>query len=220
MTIHLRHAARAAGLTTEDVRVAESVLGHRHVLTRAVTKQHAVSVQAFVTVVVFLVAAVGVLVHVPLSPLVAGIGGVVALALLVVRGLVRCVTRDRANQLIAKGLDDVALDVVERERRRLSSPRERERLARSLVKLRSDAERWSRIHPRFRPLPGVVQLRHLSRELDDVVALLRAPQVRVRAVALTERLLTDGCSSPLYGDELEPLREELNRIRFLLAPVA
>jgi hypothetical protein len=35
-------------------------------------------------------------------------------------------------------------------------------------------------------------------------------------VALTERLLSDGSGSPLYANELEPLREELNRIRYLL----
>jgi hypothetical protein len=38
----------------------------------------------------------------------------------------------------------------------------------------------------------------------------------VQGVALTARFLSDGYGSPLYGNEVEPLREELNRIRYLL----
>ena len=39
----------------------------------------------------------------------------------------------------------------------------------------------------------------------------------MRGVALTSRLLTDGGTSPLFGTDAELLREELTRIRFLLA---
>jgi hypothetical protein len=48
------------------------------------------------------------------------------------------------------------------------------------------------------------------------VEALRRDRVRVQGVALTSRLLSDGQSSPLYANEVGPLREELNRIRFLL----
>jgi hypothetical protein len=39
---------------------------------------------------------------------------------------------------------------------------------------------------------------------------------RVRGVALCERLLSDGVSSPLYRNDGEALRRELGRIRFAL----
>jgi hypothetical protein len=38
----------------------------------------------------------------------------------------------------------------------------------------------------------------------------------VQGVALAARFLSDGYGSPLYGNDVEPLREELNRIRYLL----
>jgi hypothetical protein len=128
----------------------------------------------------------------------------------------RKIARERAQDLIAAGDDSVVLSVVARERRRLGSRKERERLAKSLEALHRDALRWNEILPQFRPPHGVVQLRYLPRELKALTTALRRDRVRVQGVALATRFLTDGYRSPLYGDELEPLREELNRIRFLL----
>ena len=140
----------------------------------------------------------------------------VAVAFVVLWLVVRSVAREQAQGLIAAGADSVVLDVVARERRRLASRGEREALARSLASLHRDALRWNRTHPHFRPLFGVAQLRHVSREVDALVAALRRDRVRVQGVALTSRFLSDGQSSPLYANEIGPLREELNRIRFLL----
>jgi hypothetical protein len=52
--------------------------------------------------------------------------------------------------------------------------------------------------------------------VKSIAKALRGDRVGVQGVALTVRLLTDGCQSPLYANELGPLREELNRIRYLL----
>jgi hypothetical protein len=71
--------------------------------------------------------------------------------------------------------------------------------------------------PAHRPPPGVHCLRFTAEEARDVVALLRAEVVDIRGVALTSRLLTDGYASPLFGEDVERLREELRRIRYLLS---
>lgn len=108
------------------------------------------------------------------------------------------------------------MPVIARERRRLSSQEERERLARSLEVLHRDALRWRQTPPRYRPLPGIVQPRDVSQEVAAVVTALRHDGVRVQGVALASRLLSDGQASPLYANDVRALREELNRIRYLL----
>jgi hypothetical protein len=213
---YLRHVAREIGLNDEDKRAAEVALGPRHRLTRAVWIQHALTVQMLVTATALLAGVAGVVAHVSRSAFVVASAAIVEAALVLAWWATRRVARTVAHELIAVGDDEVPVEAVVRERRRLASAVVRERLAGSLAAVYQDACRWSRMHPHFRPLPGVVQLRHLSRETDDVVTLLRRPRVRIRGVALTERLLTDGGSSPLYADDVEALREELNRIRYLL----
>jgi hypothetical protein len=106
--------------------------------------------------------------------------------------------------------------LVARERRRLASPQQRERLARSLEHLHRDALRWHALPPPYRPLDGVRRLRETSREVVEVIARLRSDHVRTRGVAMTVRLLTDGGESPLYGDNAERLREELNGVKYAL----
>ena len=54
-------------------------------------------------------------------------------------------------------------------------------------------------------------------ELRDVAALLCSERSDARASALVWRLICDGVESPLHRGEVEELREELGRIRFLLS---
>jgi hypothetical protein len=192
------------------------VLGREHGLTRAVSNQHSLALQSLVASLAVVAGTAAVLAHVGRAPLALGVAVTVAVAFVVLWLVVRSVAREQAQSLIAAGADCVVLDVVARERRRLASRGEREALARSLASLHRDALRWNRTHPHFRPLFGVAQLRHVSQEVDALVTALRHDRVRVQGVALTSRLLSDGQSSPLYANEIGPLREELNRIRFLL----
>ena len=216
MTSFIRHAVRSTGLTAHDTHAAEAVLGHEHALTRAVSNQHSLALQSLVASLAVVAGAAAVLAHVGDASLALGVAMAVAVAFAVLWLVVRSIAREHAQSLIAVGADGVVLDVVARERRRLASRGEREALARSLESLHRDASRWNEIHPHFRPLLGVAQLRHMSREVHALVAALRRDRVRVQGVALTSRLLSDGQSSPLYANEIGPLREELNRIRFLL----
>jgi hypothetical protein len=52
-------------------------------------------------------------------------------------------------------------------------------------------------------------------QLRELARSLHADGAGVRGVALLDRLITSG-SSPLYGARVEPLRDELGRIRYLL----
>jgi len=204
------------GLTPDDKRAAESVLGRGHRLTRAVANLHTVARQSLVAALSLVVGVPCVLLHLGLAPLFVGAALLVVVAFALAWAVMHRIARERAQELIANGRDVVVLSVVAREHRRLASLDEREQLARSLETLYRDALRWHEILPQFRPPNGVQQLRDLPGEVNGLVAALRRDRVRVQGVALTARLLTNGYESPLYQDQLGPLREELNRIRFLL----
>jgi hypothetical protein len=216
MTSSLRHAVQSTGLSAADKRASESVLGRSHRLTRALSNTHTLAWQAIVAGLAVAAAAVALDARLTHAGLALGVATAVAVAFLLAWLVAWRVARERAQDLIAAGSDSVVLSVVARERRRLASRKERERVARSLEGLYRDALRWHEILPQFRPPHGVVQLRYLGNELRALTRALRRDRVRVQGVALAERFLSDGYESPLYANELGPLREELNRIRFLL----
>jgi hypothetical protein len=66
-----------------------------------------------------------------------------------------------------------------------------------------------------RPLYKLRVVAAVDADLAVVIRLLRSEQASVRGVALAERLVTDGVS-PLYGNQISALREELSRVRAAL----
>ena len=120
----------------------------------------------------------------------------------------------RVADLIIDGDEDVMLVAVQRERRRLLDARRRDSLAHRL----EDVSKTG-VHPlrdALRPIVRVsVTARAVGPELTMIAALVRAETAGVRGIAMTERVLCDR-TLPLYGREVEPLREELDRIRALL----
>lgn len=215
MTADVRSALRAFGLTADDQRVAETVLGRGHRLTRAVANQHVLARQAIVALGALVFCASAPFLDLRLAPVVVVAAVLVVVLFVLGWAVAHRVARERAQELIATGGGVLAVSVVARESRRLASRREREHLARSLETLYRAALRWHRILPQYRPPAGVRQLGHLPTEVKGVAAALRGHRVSVQGVALTKFLLMDG-RSPLYANELGPLREELNRIRYLL----
>ena len=70
---------------------------------------------------------------------------------------------------------------------------------------------------RVTPLPfEPMVVRTVAGELRDVIGLLRAEEVSARGVARAERLV-ERAASPLYGQDVGALREELRRVRDLPA---
>jgi hypothetical protein len=70
---------------------------------------------------------------------------------------------------------------------------------------------------RICPLFDRAVVRAAADDLRAVIRLLGSDHAPVRGVAVAEHLLTDACS-PLYGNQAEPLREELHQVAHLLTP--
>lgn len=133
---------------------------------------------------------------------------VLVLSLLVLRSL----SQAEARNLIIEGRGDLPLQLLAREQRRLTSARTQATLARALERFVGAAAAWPRIHPTARPVFDVRQVRTASPQLEALAEMLRSQPRQPRGIARLERLLTDG-TSPLYGQEPDELRRELELIR-------
>jgi hypothetical protein len=191
------------------------VVGQDHAFVRA-SGQLTVAVERCVAVLIALT--IGALAA--LDRLALGVPLVIASAtvltgLLVNLGASLARRHQRALELIADGRGELPLRAIIRARKRLLDPTEVERLARSLDLLRAEVEPSSVRRRPMRPVYSVRVIRALAFELGEVARLVRTGGA-LRGLARTEQLITDG-TSPLYGNDEEALRQELGRIRFLLA---
>jgi hypothetical protein len=121
--------------------------------------------------------------------------------------------RDVCLELIVEGHGALPLACIERLRRRLLERRARERLARSIEEMVATAARPRPGAPP--PLAASRVIRATAAELGELARLLRGDPA-AEGVALVELLLTSG-ATPLYGSEVEPLRQELRRALYLLS---
>jgi hypothetical protein len=129
--------------------------------------------------------------------------------------LLRVSRRDVCVNLIAEGRGELRLTCVEKECRRLSDPGRARQHARSIDELLKAADHPPRASV-SRPLFDVGVIRSVSPELRHVAGLMRENRPPLRGVAHVERLITGG-STPMYGTEVAPLREELRRAAYLLS---
>ena len=123
--------------------------------------------------------------------------------------------RECALDLIIAGPERVPLAAVQRQRQRLLARRTRDALARRLAAMIVEANRPRPPVRGMRPLFDISVVATVAPDLRAVTQALQIDHPPARAVALAERLLTDG-ASPLYGDQVAPLREELQRLCHLL----
>jgi hypothetical protein len=124
--------------------------------------------------------------------------------------------RDLCLELIANGRAELPLACVERLCRRLVAGRRGEQLASWIDQMVDAAAHPQRLAVGPRPLADVRLIRAVAPELRQVASLLRGGDPCVRGVALVEWLLTSP-ATPLYGMDVEPLRQELVRARYLLS---
>ena len=205
------HAAQAGGECT----LAKALLGAGHPLVGLLRRSDTV-LEQLVSVTAVQAAS---LVFLPGN---LRFGLALAIAALVVQvGLgcrlaaLRAARREFCLELIVGGRQGLPLACIDRERRRLLDPRTGERLATSIDEIVNSASRPLPLHPAVRPIFYVRVIRRVAPELDEVASLLRAGAPCVRGVAAVEWLLTSP-ASPLYGADVEPLRQELGRVRYLL----
>jgi hypothetical protein len=138
----------------------------------------------------------------------AGLGGVALAA--------RVRARWAAREVIADGGERLPLAPIERERARLMADGTRSTLATSLERMLAQAAATTRpAQPALRPMFDVRVVHAVAEDLRALAARLRAGPATARGVALAEQLVTWG-GSELHGHELEPLREQLRRVRYLL----
>jgi hypothetical protein len=142
--------------------------------------------------------------------------GVVQVALGLRWTSLRVQRRELCLELVIAGREHLPLAAVARERRRLGSPRRQAQLAVCLENLADSATRKPCRGERQRPIYSRRVLTATEPQLRGVVARLRAGGAELRGVALLDRLVTSG-ASPLYGERVGPLREELARGSYLLA---
>jgi hypothetical protein len=188
-----------------------SLLGPAHPLTRAMRDGNAVTRQARAVAMVLAAALTAALNG--LAWAWAGAAG--SAAVLGALGGAAIAVRLRANwaarEVIADGGERLPLAPIKRERERLLADGTRRTLATSLERMLAQAAAPSAVRPLFDI--GVVQA--VAEDLRALAVELRSGPASARGVALTEQLVTWG-GSELHGRELEPLREQLNRVRYLL----
>ena len=209
------HLTSRLAQSLDEAAAVGAVLGDDHPLARASRRLGVLREQCLV-VAALLVVSVGAMVEGVSGalPVVVSAGVVGAVLACAVATLAAC-KRERVLDLIVAGRGDLPIGGLERERRRLLDRRHRRALACSVDELRRRAEHPPHGLPSARPLFRVHVVRAVAPELADIASLLRSESPALRGIAITERLLSDGCS-PLYGDDAEQLRRELHRIRFLL----
>lgn len=130
--------------------------------------------------------------------------------------LLRGIRRDLCIDLIIEGRRRLPLACVQRECRRLCRPGRPTRFAQSIDKIADIAYQPPSSFKRGRPLFDVRVIRPVAPELREIASLLRAQDASVRGVAAVERLLASA-ASPLYGEDVDPLRNEVWCARYLLS---
>lgn len=123
--------------------------------------------------------------------------------------------RDCAIALILEGRERLAIAPVQRQRRRLLERRTRERLIGELedaVRLARRPRRSISVNP---PRFEASVVGPLTDELHAVMCQLADSGCSARGIASAERLV-EYANSPLYGQDVDALRDELRRLGDLL----
>jgi hypothetical protein len=210
------YGTAAAGQAGEDRTMAEALLGASHPLV-GLLRQYNTAFEQLVSVTALQAAGVVFLAGDLRFGLSLAIAGVVVQAGLGCRlAALRACRRELCLELIVGGRQALPLSCIDRERRRLLDPRTSEQFATSVDEMLEIAARRLPGHPAARPFFCVRVVRRVAPELRQIASLLRGDAPCVRGVAAVEWLLTSS-ASPLYGVQVESLRQELGRACYLLS---
>lgn len=192
------------------------VLGLDHPLTRACARVDATRRQLLLVAAILAGSLLAALDGSTIAPAVA-IAAALVLAGFAAAAFIRTqARRDCVLDLILEGRENLPVELVQRQRLRLASPRVRRALAATLQAMVEEILRPPRLGLRtVRPLLFRAVIIETLPDLERVISRLRGPDATVRGVAFTERLITHG-ESALYGDDSAALRDQLRRARVLL----
>jgi len=196
--------------------LASDVLGFDHPLTRA-SDALDTNVRQLLVVATVLAGSVAVAIErVTWARPLALAAGIVLLGIAAIAAIRAQIRRDRALDLILEGREALPISVVQRQRRRLASPRARRTLARTLVSMVQETlDRRPPALRSARPLLHRPMIAEVQDEIRAVAELLRSDRATVRGVAFSKRIMTHP-DSPLYGRDVAALRDALRRARTLL----
>lgn len=194
---------------------ARAFLGDDHPLARACEWRSALLKQSLVIAALGTVSAIALAEGVPGALAVLAAVVAVGVAIAVTAAALRQRSRAYARDLIAAGGEDLPIAAVRRERCRLRDPGYRSELARWLEAIGEEAEHRVARPPYARPLFSVRVIATVQPRLAEIAIALRGVDPGVRGVLGAQRLLERG-ASPLYGDDADALRRELQLIRILL----
>jgi hypothetical protein len=198
-----------------DRSAAEALLGVAHPLVGLLRRSQTTVERMLAVAAVQLVACILLYGGAPSALPLAIAAAVVQIALGLRLAVLRQSKRDLCLELIIGGVGRLPLGAVEREWRRLEDPRHLARLARWLRDVVDLAGRPLARIPSSRPFFDVRVVRLVRPQLLELAGLLATNAPPLPGVALVERLMTSAVS-PLYGADVEPLRQELRRARYLL----
>jgi hypothetical protein len=212
LTVHL---TSPLSQSLDQVASARALLGAEHPLARVSERLGVLREQSLVVGAVLLASVVALVAGESAALWFVVAAAVVQAALACGSALLAQARRDHVLDVIGDGRGSLPLAAVQRERGHLLDPAHRAFLARWLDGMRQDAQRPIQRFPAARPLYSVRVIAAVAPELETIAGLLVGDHAGLRGVALTERLLRDGASS-LYRQDVEPLRQELRRIRLHL----
>jgi hypothetical protein len=203
-------AVRTSGATP---RSPSAVLGSDHPLARASDALDSVVRQSLAVAAVLVGSIINLIAGRTWAATLAASAAIVLAGLTAIATACKQTQRDRALALILEGRENLPVVAVQRQRRRLLDPRTRTTLARNLTEMIDEASpRHGLLACRICPMFDRAVIRAVADDLCAVIRLLHSDQAPVRSVALVEHLLASAFS-PLYGNQAEPLRHELRRIR-------
>jgi hypothetical protein len=194
----------------------DAVLGPDHPLVQVGRTIAAVRRQAVVCTAFLVGIALATWPHPGRGAWLMGSAAIVNLGLLGLIAALHDERRRRARDVIIRHGPVPSVPEVAAAARRLSTIEHRRQLARRLSDALDSAERWTTISPASRPPPTIRTLLVHRHAALSVIDQLQHDHVAVRGVALVERLLDGGYSSPLYRGDARRLGEELHRAAFEL----
>ena len=194
---------------------ARELLGKDHPLIKMDEATTAVERQALVCTVFLLATMAAAYPDIARAASLAGTAAVVDLTLVALVALLRHQSHVHArNVIIERG--PLHLRRVQLEITRLTDEHHRARLAQRLHRAVTDAEDWHSLFVASRPPVGILELLPYAQLAQAIVEHLNTDHPNVRGVALVDRLLSDGYSSPLYAGNGYRLGCELRQILFEL----
>lgn len=201
----------SSGQPSAEAEQAAALLGSDHQLARIIDLAAVLRRQLVLSSLALAGGAIALGTGTAWAPALTLSASVVEVVLVATIAVLASLRRTVVHELLISGPSDLPLQVLNKERHRLTSPRTRARLARSLKHIVHTTAAWPRNQRSCRPIFDPRVVRAAAPLLTHTATLLQSEPPPPQAAARIERLLTNG-NSALYGHTYDELRDELELI--------